>query len=294
MSSTWILINRSGNTHTLPDSSCGMVWRTCLRQVGFYSDEAHLPDLHNDDQVLRGESAYQYLLEIICGLHSPLAAETEVFGQFKDFYASIDWNLNSQNMFFRELGLQVLVDAKKVRTKFLKGLGSQSYGSLARRWLNKEETIHIVGGGRLTQDILPWLIKARHEVSVYVRNPEKLYSAEWFKAYHSKVKVFSFSQTTPTEGGVVICAPVDSQELKTWMSESEISRVLDLRGESEQDPLSGPWKVQGLKAAFAQIESNKDQIQIQSEKAFKEIRSLAKEAEKTQKVRPFGWDDLCA
>lgn len=290
----WILLNRKGHSHPISESSKALVWRTCLRQVAIFAEDAQMPELLPTDEVFRGQKAYQYLLEIICGLHSPLAAETEVFGQFKDFFSQIDWSVRSENLFFKEIALQILTDAKKVRTQYLKGLGSQSYGSLARRWLSKEENIHIVGGGRLTQDILPWLLKARHVVSIYVRDPKKVYTSEWFKAYQSKVKVFSFSQTTPDKGGVLVCAPVESAELKEWMGESEISRILDLRGESEQDPIQGRWKVQGLRQAFTQIESNKGQIQTQSQKALQAIQSLANELEKTQKVRPFGWDDICA
>ncbi|TAK16175.1 MAG: hypothetical protein EPO35_05870, partial [Acidobacteria bacterium] len=57
-------------------------WRTCLRDVTFV-DEAHSAD------TLAEEDAYALLLEVLCGLRSPMLGETQVMGQFKAFLATV-------------------------------------------------------------------------------------------------------------------------------------------------------------------------------------------------------------
>ncbi len=293
MNHTWTLIHRTGHASALNDCAQGLLWATCLRQIKILPEGAKVESLPTD-VVFRGEKAYQFLLEVICGLHSPLAGETEVLGQFKDFVANVDYQAKPELRFFREISTQLFLDAKKVRTKYLKGLGSQSYGSLARRWLATEENIHVLGAGRLVQDILPWLVKSKVRVSLYVRSPEKVIAADWFKSFLGKVDVYDFSLKQPEQGGVIVCAPLSAEQIKNWMGAARISRILDLRGESELDPITGPAIVQGLQQAFQKIESNRDRVSDLSKKALEEIRELAAQVSQSQKVRPFGWDDLCA
>src|SRR4051794_17953925 len=60
-----------------------LVWATCLRSLAF----GGTPET-GDEYYLQGE-AYRFLLEVVCGLKSPIVGETEVFGQFKVF--SQEW-----------------------------------------------------------------------------------------------------------------------------------------------------------------------------------------------------------
>lgn len=64
------------------------IFGTCLRKI-FFCEEVdlhqYLDALKPEDQILRGEKAISLLLEILCGLHSPIVGETQVFGQFKQF-----------------------------------------------------------------------------------------------------------------------------------------------------------------------------------------------------------------
>jgi glutamyl-tRNA reductase len=294
MQSHWLLIHRSGHASALEETPGALLWKTCLRQIALLPEGEEFPSLQDSDQVLEGEEAYRFLLEIICGLRSPMLGETEVMGQFKEFCASVDWDNQPQVRFFRDVALQLLSDAKKVRTKYLKDLGSQSYGSLARRWLSPNEKLHILGGGRLVQDVLPWLAKINDRICIYVRDPEKLLSAAWFKPYAAKVEVRDHRVFSPDEGGLLICAPLTSKNIESWLKGASISRILDLRGESEQDPIKGHAKVQSLQQAFKKIEANKDRVLERGEKALGEIAALSRALSQTQKVRPFGWDDLCA
>src|SRR5262249_36514668 len=66
------------------------IWRTCLREVAFLDEPltltSHKPVTHvANGQRLEEGPAYQLLLEILCGLQSPMIGETQVLGQFKSF-----------------------------------------------------------------------------------------------------------------------------------------------------------------------------------------------------------------
>ena len=65
-------------------------------------------------------------------------------------------------------------DSKVVRDTHLRGLGSQSYGSITRRKIRECSRIDIVGGGHLMREVLPWLLKLKVPVCVHVREPQKM------------------------------------------------------------------------------------------------------------------------
>lgn len=298
----WTLVHRNRSQATGADDllqgreapARGLCWQTCLREIYIGPSQEGKAASANGDLVLQGQKAYQFLLEVLCGLHSPLVGETEVFGQFKQFYSQIHWETYPHLRFFKEVALRLLIDTKKVRTKHLERLGSQSYGSLARRWLENESLVHILGGGRLVQDILPWLTKSKVQICLYVRSPEKVEQADWFKVYADQVQVFSLEQAPKAGGAVLVASPLSSSVIEGWMRAIAVSRILDLRGESRTDALSSQWRVVNLDEALARIESNRQKVEQVKALALHEVQLLAEEFYQTQKVRPFGWDDLCA
>lgn len=144
-------------------------WDTCLRTVAIFPDQPTAQSTLENSDVFTGETAYEKLLELICGLHSPLVGETEVFGQFKEAVqkfqrdnSSVNEGLSSAfNQAFRAWSNGLLEDAKQIRKNHLQDIGSQSYGSLVRRELRDlgSVSIDILGAGRLVADILPWISK---------------------------------------------------------------------------------------------------------------------------------------
>src|SRR6476646_7685883 len=67
------------------------IWRTCLREVTFADDAAYVEHAGLDDgprPLVEGD-AYRLLLEILCGLQSPMLGETHVIGQLKCRLASV-------------------------------------------------------------------------------------------------------------------------------------------------------------------------------------------------------------
>ena len=128
----------------LPTVLNGLDWRTCLRRILFLNkleNAALIAAAENEGvlasplEIYRGEDAYRFLLEVICGLNSPLVGETAVLSQFREFVAHAKLPNTSWGNFLRQLISNLLVDAKRVRHEHLQGLGSQSYGSLVRQHL---------------------------------------------------------------------------------------------------------------------------------------------------------------
>ncbi|MCB0366919.1 MAG: hypothetical protein H6624_15060 [Bdellovibrionaceae bacterium] len=271
------------------------VWSTCLRQVAFshrsLADEGH-PELEGAE-VYREEKAYQFLLEIVSGLQSPLVAETEVFGQFKKF---VDEALatHGKEWILRPVMEKLITDGKSIRQKHLIGLGGQSYGSLARKHLADCGRMGIVGSGRLTREILPWFAKKESGVRVYCRNVGK---AAPLKEEFPFVELVSLEAMGPMEEeALIVAAPVTGEWFEGWSETSieGLKTVLDLRGECDEDPLTVTASVMNLKEFFAQIEENRQQIEAAVQAAHAEIRSILSQHQKSVRNRPFGWDDLCA
>src|SRR5262245_10577278 len=125
-----VIVNvRPNNTEVIPALHGNIHWQTCLRRIAF---------LHRSDlewrisigrEVYLGRAAYQFLLEVICGLHSPLVGENAVMGQFRKFRTSAVFPDTTWGKFLRGLTTDLLVDARRVRHHHLQNLGSQSYGS---------------------------------------------------------------------------------------------------------------------------------------------------------------------
>jgi glutamyl-tRNA reductase len=240
-------------------------WETCLRRLAFGSADQAVESLQPGDEIYQGEKAYEFLLQIICGLHSPIKGETEVQGQFKTFFEAVPQG--SLKALFR----QAYADSKVVREAHLRGLGSQSYGSITRRKIRECSQVDIVGGGHLTREILPWLLKLNIPVRIHVREAEKL---QELKARHPQIEVCSLHDHPKQLGGVIIAAPVKSHSLMRWAGE-EILRaemVLDFRAESANDPLALAVPYLQLQTIFAEIEAIKGRVIEQVEKAQNHIK----------------------
>src|SRR4051794_7116700 len=95
-------------------------FETCMRHVLIVpADEiGSLADLIREgDQVFSGEDAYRFLLEVICGLHSPLVGETEVYGQLKNKVATTTFELSPWTTNLQRMFRSLFQDAKLVREK---------------------------------------------------------------------------------------------------------------------------------------------------------------------------------
>src|SRR2546430_17223167 len=136
----------------------GVEWRTCLRRILFLNSRDNHDILETIEtegllpptvEIFRGQQAYAFLLEVICGLNSPIVGETAVMGQFKEFLLNAKFPKTSWGNFLRQLATNLMIDAKRVRARNLQGIGSQSYGSLVRQHVKGLPAVAVLGSGKL-------------------------------------------------------------------------------------------------------------------------------------------------
>ena len=305
-------------------------WQTCLRSLVLAPDDFKGELLHGAGEWLEGESAYRRLLEIACGLHSPLVGETEVFGQFKEAVqtriemaerSARQGSNDAMEVAFaatlRQWSKALIEDVKLVRQKHLLDLGSQSYGSLVRREVRELKKPHIefLGSGQLANEILPWLLKALKTdetgvpaVAVHARNVAKARARlevttkeaiRYFDLSHGPLvlpqkKIEKKTEHTPRV--LIVAAPMTSDEIAAWARDLvHYDLVIDLRGESRHDSLATiglTSRLRALEEVFSSIESAKEVAGVRKNAALSLIEQRVEVRGATALHRPFGWDDV--
>jgi glutamyl-tRNA reductase len=275
-------------------------WQTCLRQMLIIDEETLervRPGLVRGDEIYHGDMAYQFLLQVICGLRSPLVGETEVYGQFKNAVALYSvktpavtpWDARLRR-FFKAM----FEDAKSVRQAHLKDLGSQSYGSVLRREMKAYKKIHILGAGQLVQEILPWIAKDGKEIHVYARDPQKARESLGEKdgaILHSLFDV----ELLGAADALVIAAPISSEFIRGWMVDpSNLKFIADLRADSSSDRVLLDAKILDLAQVFNRISTNQTLLDERKTAALAAIENAVDERNQYVEYRPFGWEDVCA
>src|SRR5262249_27712884 len=149
----------------------------------------------------------------------PLVAETAVMGQFKEFCANARFPMNEWGAFLRRLTADLLVDAKRVRSRHLEGLGSQSYGGMVRQHLKAVPSVVVLGAGQLAEEILPWIV-GKTDVTVCARNLAHAKAlTEQFDEIHLAHFAIDTSFAETRQTAVVIAAPIKALDVETWMKE---------------------------------------------------------------------------
>lgn len=283
----------------------GLEWQTCLRRIQFLNRVENSALIESAErhalvtgsvEVYRGRNAYEFLLEVICGLNSPLLGETAVMGQFREFCSQARFPNTPWGWFLRQLTANVLVDAKRVRHEHLQGIGSQSYGSLVRQHAKGMPTVAVLGAGKLAREILPWLI-GKTTARLFYRNWQ--HAKDLLKEY-PEVHLDQYSTDDAgweqQETGLVIAAPLKAAEVESWVrsQSSTFSKCLDLRGEAETDPISLPIPVIKLSELFDALRTERQRLEGRVEAARAEIKQLVQRQSHQAQFRPFGWEDLCA
>lgn len=254
------------------------LWSTCLRSLAFSKNLRAAPG----DEIFTQTAAYRFLLQVICGLQSPILGETEVFGQFKKF--SQEWlALEPQRA---PLVQRLLSDAKAVRTQYLRDLGTQSYGSWVRTHL-RPERVHFLGAGQLAREIYPYLEKQQREIVLHARTAQTVISDSF------PVPVRAVAERAFDHGALIVAAPLTAHEIAHWLGNAQPAQIIDLRDCSSEDRLAYPGVVV-LKDIFSHIEKTRRALQPRVEKAQLEIAQRSERAAARPLVRPQGWDDLCA
>ena len=289
----------------MPTVFNGLEWQTCLRRILFLNrieNSALIKAAKNDAsvsgsvEVYRGREAYGFLLEVICGLNSPLLGETAVMGQFREFCAHARFPNTPWGWFMRQFTSDVLVDAKRVRHDHLQGIGSQSYGSLVRQHVKGMPTVAVLGAGKLAREILPWLI-GKTSARLFYRNWQ--HAKDLLNEY-PELQLDEYSNDDAgwqqEETGLVIAAPVRAAEVERWvrLQSTTFSKCLDLRGDAAADPITLPIPVIKLSELFDALRTERQRLEGRVEVARGAIQQLVQRQAHQAQFRPFGWEDLCA
>ena len=264
----------AADTVELPATAVFATFRTCVRDVAFldeFTDARH--------PVLEDGAAYTRLIEIVCGLHSPMAGETQVQGQFKTFLDALD---NRTHQWLRRLGQQVLADARRIRETHLQGLGSRTYGSAVRRHTQSCSRVAIIGAGALAREIHEYVAEA-HEVDV------------WTRARLQQLQLAPAS--TPPAGEsttLVVAAPVDADTITRVAGVyPSLIQVIDLRAADEVTALPIGVPSHDLVDLFADaLVPNASVARIADARAA--AARCGRCFDSREELHPFGWEDLCA
>ena len=294
-----VILNHPSKTgEQLPATLNGIEWQTCLRRVSLLhksTSAALLPAVHETSEVFEGKDAYNFLLEVVCGLRSPLIGETAVMGQFREFCAHAKFPASEWGWFLRRLTSDILVDAKRVRYRHLEGLGSQSYGGMVRQHLKNIPSVFVLGAGQLAQEILPWLM-GKTDVTVFYRNAMR---AECLLKDYPQLRLAQFAAAAHAEkreSAIVIAAPLSASEIENWigLQSTPFVKALDLRGEAESDPFQPAFPILRLSEMFAELKNERPKVAARLAAARAEISKAAQRLAEQAQFRPFGWEDLCA
>lgn len=271
----------SGQGRSVPGS---VVWRTCLREIAF----VEAPAVSGDPGALQDEAAYVHLLEVICGLGSPIVGETEVMHQFKAFVAG----LPAEHAVIRDMSERLLVDARAVRAQHLVGLGSRSYGSAVRRHVRDCSRVALVGTGMLAHEILPFLQDEGRAVDLWGRRESTPWDAPG--AVYRRLDSANDSRLTGASA-VVIAAPIASAAIATLRCRyPDLVRLIDLRGEARNDPPPPVPSLVTLDDVYAELRAAEQATHRHAAAARAEIRRCAQAFVTRAKLNPSGWHDLCA
>lgn len=273
------------------------IWRTCLREVWFAEEAGKRSSLDRGPAPIVEGEAYRLVLEILCGLQSPMLGETQVMGQFKSFLAS----LGGEQAWLRRLGQRLLADAREVRAQHLQGLGSRSYGSAVRRYLDEVSHVAVIGTGKLAQEILPFLADDGRSVDQWGRTAADLRSLP--AGTPAPRLAVTFQQLDAQDDGVpstvptalIVAASVSSGVVgRVAARYGALRSVIDLRGELGLAAMHVAAPIITLQDLFVQMAAASGSALRRIEAARIDIASRSRRYELRDELRPFGWDDLCA
>jgi hypothetical protein len=274
------LIHQSPGAQPLPGGT--PVWRTCLREVAFVN---HAAVIDESCRVVTGADAYALLVEVVSGLRSPFAGETEVQAQFKAFLASLDPAADGELL---SLGQRVLADARLIRRTHLQGVGVGAYGQSVARRVRAGRRVALVGTGALAATIRARL-EAKHRIDQWGRRPQPGREGYYLLAAAALRPVCPDDATS-----LVVAAPASQPDLEAVAGcYRRLMEVIDLRASDHRTPVRRGRRAVTLDDLFREtVPSGPEATRVAA--ARSEITRLAKAFESRESLRPFGWDDLCA
>lgn len=203
------------------------VVRTCLREVqvttrhllnGSVVSSQGTDANGASTQLYQGAEAYGFLLRLATGLESEIVGETEIFGQIKQAWRDYETREGARPL--RPWMQRLLQETKEIRSEYVVGLGSATYGSLTRRLLGgrPEGTTLLLGAGQLAATILPYLDSS--DLRIHNRNPARAFAM--------------LAQARERQGGsVTVLDPGLEAELAAWRDARDV--ILCVPADAERD-----------------------------------------------------------
>jgi len=264
--------------------SSAIVWRTCVREIAFVDGMTQAPP---GASAWQNEAAYAHLLEVICGLHSPIVGETEVLHQFKVFASA----LGADQQPLREVTQSLLVDARAIRARHLIGLGSRSYGSAVRRHAGNAPRIALAGTGMLAHEVLPFLVRADRRIDLWGRRD----AVDPLDATVTYRRLDGACEPIEEPVVLVIAAPLSSGDIARLAARyRSVTQLIDLRAEGVEDPPPAVAPIVSLSDVFAGVQEASRAAEVRVAAAREDIRLCARAHVARVKLNPSGWHDLCA
>ncbi|OYZ18948.1 MAG: hypothetical protein B7Y39_12600 [Bdellovibrio sp. 28-41-41] len=280
-------------------NECGLgplVFETCLRQIAVLDSDLFLTHSEYKNfaaqnpgsvEIFKGEHAYQFVLEVICGLHSLIKGETEIFGQFKDFTVQSKTVIENLNM--TDLFKQLLTDCKILRSTRIQNWSHNTYGSVTRKLLTAKDGVALLGAGQLAEEIAPWLKQVKNK-SVLLRRPRNL--AAPFDSF--QVEMTDRLNASQEITVLVVAANVTNTEIESFVNHwPNLRMVVDWRGDEQWLPKKTE-QVFLLHDLKANDEKSKEDQQMRIQLVSEDIQVKALEFSKKAKHNPWGWEDFCA
>jgi glutamyl-tRNA reductase len=244
-----------------------------------------LPPHTLQGRVVTDEEAYAVLLEVVCGLRSPLAGETEVQAQFKAFLSSLDPALDRDLL---RIGQRVLADAKSIRQRHLQGVGVIAYGPLTARFVPAGRRVVLVGTGALAAD-LSAALRNEHPIDSWGRRPETGQRGYAMLATASCGSVHSMDAAT-----LIVAAPIAQSDADALTKcYPGILEIIDLRGRHAWLSVPDDCRLITLDDLFREA-SLVGPGAARIDAARRDIQEFSRAFTMRDELRPFGWDDLWA
>jgi len=277
-------------TPTFSEGEC-LRFETCRRVLWLsFSGKEIFQSWQNEGariEIFEGSSAYKFLLEVVCGLHSPIFGETEIAGQFREFLLkNSDNNSRSMNL-FRPWSLFITEDLKAIRHQHLQGLGHNSYGSVLRKWTRGSNQVAVIGTGQLAQEIQPWL---PNETIFVSRTPDQALE----RMDHSRSATVlppTALVDLPNDAFVIVASPWSCDQLIAIEQEAQALgksfQWVDLRAERPNFKAQ-----QTLDQIFAEQDEHKDMKAVSQQALGNELMRRSLKRWNHVHHRPYGWEDL--
>ncbi|MCF8058324.1 MAG: hypothetical protein K9K67_03450 [Bacteriovoracaceae bacterium] len=286
------------------------ILRTCQRTLvlGFNAQPENVTkkvsdiDSYDDfKETFKGVTAYEFLLETICGLKSRILGENEIVHQFKEAYSQFLKHENP-NSLIQSVLEKLFKDAKDIRSSHLKHIGLQTYAGITRKVLldkaPKGSKVFILGSGELAEDLIK-ISHRRYEIYLCARNQERV--LELKDKYTVKTLPWSERETVLEEKFIIntIGTKKEIFEIESLKKLGQSPSLLSFIDLSDPSPFTSVMPILPKAKAINLEGVFKMGEKISSEKEAKVGSALNAIKEKSRYRQyhftlnfPFGWEEL--